>query len=77
MAKHWDLRLHLHGGTISLAVPQDLFSASRGMPILGIETDPHWISYTLHEDFGIGTTKLEDVGFYEVRCCCSLISGRV
>ncbi|ORY78053.1 hypothetical protein BCR35DRAFT_305216 [Leucosporidium creatinivorum] len=65
-SKHWDVRLQLDGGTVSWVVPRGLFSARREVSILGVETDAHPISYTLHEGFGVGTTKLEDVGFYEI-----------
>ncbi|KAI5475413.1 ATP-dependent DNA ligase-like protein [Pseudohyphozyma bogoriensis] len=70
-AKHFDLRIHLDGQTISFAIPRGLSPsviANNGNngTIQAIETSPHGISYTLFEGGGIGTTAVWDLGTYKM-----------
>ncbi|SCZ87377.1 BZ3500_MvSof-1268-A1-R1_Chr2-2g04843 [Microbotryum saponariae] len=68
-AKHYDLRLHLDGGTLSWAIPKGLsdWDPSRGTEHrLAIETYPHALDYTLYEGSRVGTTAVWDLGTYKV-----------
>ncbi|SGY15187.1 BQ5605_C013g07282 [Microbotryum silenes-dioicae] len=68
-AKHYDLRLHLDGGTLSWAIPKGLsdWDPSTGTEHrLAIETYPHTLDYTLYEGSRVGTTAVWDLGTYKV-----------
>jgi hypothetical protein len=72
-AKHFDLRVHLDGQTVSWAVPKGFSNfplrdstGNNSGSRLAIQTDLHPLSDALYEGGGIGTKAVWDVGSYRV-----------
>ncbi|SCV70245.1 BQ2448_1639 [Microbotryum intermedium] len=68
-AKHYDLRLHLDGATLSFAIPKGLSDwdpSRRTEHRLAIETYPHGVNYSLYEGNRVGTTAVWDLGTYKL-----------
>ncbi|GAA5995797.1 uncharacterized protein JCM10292_004754 [Rhodotorula paludigena] len=68
--RHYDLRLHCYGETISWAIPRELSKPAEQTERLAIETLRHRIRYTLYEGATVRSaekpTGVWDIGYYTV-----------